>query len=170
MKMKSVLLTATLFVLSAFAVAQNFTNNFFSTTFVGTVTASQARNDSGTSTQYYFDADNSNVMQNVDIRLVDHDIPFGFASTDFYADRDIEQMTAKHPGVTVSNRGTGVYQGHQFTYLVFTYTENGSSWTMRDRYIFIGSREAYFVTQVSLASYDDSAEWGTFANQMNIVR
>ena len=170
MKLKSMFLAATLFVLSAFAVAQNFTNNYFSTTFVGTVETNQNRNDSNTSTNYYYDSRNANVMQSVDIRFVDHDIPYGTASTDFYANDDFNRMATSYPGATFSNRTTGVFQGHPFTYQVINYTYNGTALTVRNRYVYIGAREVYFVSQTSLASYDDSSEWGALANQMNIAR
>ena len=170
MKLKSVLLAITLFVLSALAVAQNFTNNYFSATFVGTVTNSEKRNDTNTSTNYYFDARNTNVLQDVDIRLVDHNIPYGITSTDFYANNDFNLRAKTNPGATVSDRGTGTYQGHPFTYQVIRYSEGGYNYTERNRYIYIGAREVYFVTQTSLASYDDNAEWVALVSQMNIVR
>jgi hypothetical protein len=147
-----------------------FTNNYFSTNFVGQVETSQARNDSNTSSQYYFDAHNDNVLQSVDIRLVDHDIPYGLDATNYYANDDFNRRQQSTPGATAGNRSTGVYQGHPFTYQVITYTINGVVFTERNRYIYINAREVYFVVQTSLAAYDDSSEWGTFANAMNIIR
>ena len=164
MKLKSMLIAATLVLLTAFAVAQNFTNNYFTATFTGTVQSSTVRNDANTSTNYDFSARSANLVQNIDVRLVDHDINVDYSSTNFYADID-----AQHG--TVQNRSTGTYQGHPFTYTCITYTSStGSVLSERNRYIMIGPREVYFVTQTSLASYDDKAEWDAFESSINIVR
>lgn len=166
MKLKSMLLAASMLVLTAFAVAQTFSNNYFDANFVGAVTSSTQRNDANTSTNYFYNASDANVYQTIDVRLVDHDIPVDYSSTNFYADAD-----ARRSGVEVMSRSTGVYQGHPFTYLCIKYTNaSGQVLTERNRYIVVGPREAYFVTQTSLASYDDNAEFNTLENSLNIKR
>jgi len=161
--LKSTLLAASLLVLSAFGIAQAFTNNYFDATFVGTVTSATSRNTANTSTNYDFTASDTNIFQDIDVRLVDHDIAMDYSSTDFYADIDARRGE-------VLARSTGVYQGHPFTYICVKYTDGGSVLTERDRYIMIGPREVYFITQRSLASYDDKAQWDAFESSLNIRR
>jgi hypothetical protein len=157
-------LAASLLVLSAFAVAQTFSNNYFDANFVGAVTSSNNRNDANTSTNYFYNASDANVYQTIDVRLVDHDIPVDYSSTNFYANEDAQRGE-------VLSRSTGVYQGHPFTYLCIKYTTNkGYVLTERNRYIIIGPREVYFITQSSLASYDDNAEFLALENSLNIKR
>ncbi len=113
---KITVLAAPLVVLSALSFAQvSWSNNYFSTTFVGPVTFTQNRNDANTSSGYIYDASNNNVAQTVVVRLVDHDIPYGTASTDFYEQEDLR----RNPSETPTNFAHGTYQGHPFTYVVF---------------------------------------------------
>ena len=164
MKLKSMFLAASLLVLSAFAVAQTFSSNYFDANFVGAVTSSNKRNDANTSTDYMYNASNDNVVQYVISRVVDHDIPVDYSSTNFYANEDAQKGE-------VLSRSTGMYQGHPFTYLCIKYTTKaGYVLTERDRYIIIGPREVYFISQTSLASYDDNAEFLALENSLNIKR
>ena len=77
MKLKSMFLAASMLVLSAFAVAQTFSNNYFDASFVGAVTSATSRNNANTSTNYDFTASDTNIFQDIDVRLVDHDIAVG---------------------------------------------------------------------------------------------
>ena len=163
MKLKSMFLAASMLVLSAFAVAQTFSNNYFDASFAGAVTSATSRNNANTSTNYDYTASTSNIFQDIDVRLIDHDIAVDYSSTDFYANIDASRGT-------VLSRSAGTYQGHPFTYLCVQYTDGGSVITERNRYIMIGPREVYFVTQRSLSSYDDKAEWDAFEASLNIKR
>jgi hypothetical protein len=170
MKLKSILLVATLFVLSAFAGAQNFSNNYFSATFAGPVTVDNVRrNNENTSSEYVYEASTNNVYQTIDVRLVDHDIPVGLSSTEWYANDQDAQMAKQFPGAVEVNRSNGVYQGHPFTYICIRYTYEGTEYTQRRRMIYISQREVYFITQTSRMSYDDNADFATL-EQLNIIR
>lgn len=167
MKLKSLLLIATLFVFSTLALSQNFTNNYFSSTFVAPVTFTQTTQP--TSIQYEYAAGTNRVGQSVDIRLVDHDIPYGFAATEWYANADFAKMSTDFPGASLLSRNIGTYQGHPFTEIRVRYNKGAFVFIERVRYIYIGAREIYFVNEVASVSYDDSVEWSALVN-MNIVR
>lgn len=169
MKLKSLLLITVLFVLSAFAAAQTtqFSNNYFDVTFnEGPVTAhTPSQNDAKTSTNYAYSAENDVVFQDVTVRLIDHDIPTDYSSTNFYADDSL-----KH-GEKEINRSTGTYQGHIFTYNCVTFVDDdGITYSTRTRYILINSREVYFIFQITRADYDDKAMWDQFEATLNIKR
>jgi len=135
----------------------------FDATFVGAVTSATSRSTANTSTNYDFTASDTNIFQDIDVRLVDHDIAVDYSSTDFYADIDARQRRSAR---AVNRRVSG-------TPLHLHLCEVHGRWsvlTERDRYIMIGPREVYFITQRSLASYDDKAQWDAFESSLNIRR
>lgn len=141
-------------------------NNAFDATFIGDVVTSQARNDANTSTAYQFTSDSTDVMQQIVVREIDHDIDVNLASSNFYAD----QYTVYGDTAKVINRSTGTYQGHPYTYTCVTFVKEGVTISERARYIIVNAREVYFISQYSLASFDDKAIWDTFEASLNIKK
>jgi hypothetical protein len=166
MKLKSLFLISAMFVLSAVSMAQTpFSNNYFDATFNGGAVASTTEpNDAHTSTNYDYESDATDFAQVVTVRLIDHDIAVDLSSSNFYADADSKR------GEVIS-RSTGSWQGHPFTYTCTKIVgTNGVAYTVRARYIIVGPREAYFISQTSRADYDDKALWDTFESSLNIKR
>jgi hypothetical protein len=164
MKLKSLLLTASLFILSAFSMAQTpYSNNSFAVTFTGgAVTSSVQPNDAKTSTNYDYTSSNADVSQTVDTRIIDHDIAVSQASSDFYADLDTSLGT-------VINRSAGLWQGHPFTYTFVKFVgNNGLTYSLRTRFIIVRPREAIFIMQTSLMTFEDQAIWEQFEGTLNI--
>jgi flavin-dependent dehydrogenase len=164
--MKSLMLTIALFVLSAVSMAQTpFSNNYFDATFAGgPVVATTSLNDARTSTNYIYTSDSANVEETVLVRLIDHDIEVSLASSNFYADLDNARGA-------VMARSTGTWQGCPFTYtFVKVIGADGVAYSVRHRYIIVGPREAYFITQASLMTFEDQAVWEAFEGSLNIKR
>jgi hypothetical protein len=163
--LKSLILIAATFLLSAVSMAQtSYNNNYFGVSFSGgAVTTATAPNDARTSMNYDYISENSNVRQVVDVRLIDHDINVDLSSSNFYADQDNAR------GVVVS-RSTGTYQGHPFTYTFtkITPTDGTAPYSVRRRYIIVGPRETIWIMQTSLMTFDDQALWENFENTLNI--
>jgi len=141
-------------------------NQAFDVTFAGNgeVKTESGANDAGTSRSYAWESSTSDVYQYVTVRIVNHDIAVDFTSSNFYANEDLKDGTN-----TELNRSTGYWQGHPFTYSAVSFVGgNGATLTTRTRYIIVSAREVIFISQTSLASFDDNAIWQTFETSLNI--
>ncbi len=181
MKIKSLVFAVIVLLLATFAGAQQCGNtgpnagfattpysaNYFSATFNGPVTFTEAgRSDDNQSSNYTYLSKNANVVQLVTVRIVDHDIPPDQTSADFYANDD------RTPGEDTSYRKTGTWCSDHgdvpYTYTFHVYTRNGSELRKRTRNIIVNSRTVIFLEQIALNSYDDRNEWLDFEYSLRI--
>jgi hypothetical protein len=176
MKIKALFLALAFSVLAIAGMAgagtfQNtpYSTNSFSATFNANVTAdAPVASDDNQSTNYSFWSYNptQTVGQLVIVRIVNHDIPVDLTSSDFYADDD-------RTGGTITNRSTGEYQGHPFTYTRRDYVDNGVELSKRTRFIIVNSREVIFIMQIAPftdgpVGSGDQPQWFEFEDSLSI--
>ena len=168
---KALLVAVVAFALSTVASAQSintfFSNNYFSATFDSVVTAEPAsRNNENTSSDYLFHSETPAIWEGVNVRIVDHDIPVGFQSTDFYADNQARQASGDS-GIVISRSQT-YYQGHPVTYICTSFADRGQTYWVRTRYILVNARVTIWVKMISLQADSDQNEWERFENSVTI--
>lgn len=164
---KALLVAVVAVTLSTFASAQSYDNSYFSAVFNAPVTTNTTkRNPDNTSTDYDFGSDTPAIAEWVTIRIIDHDIPNAFQSSDFYADQ--QARAATDSGGTVINRSQTWYQGHPVTYICTARPKDGKTYWIRTRYIIVSAREAIFITMISLQDDSNQAEWERFEATLNI--
>lgn len=134
----------------------------FSAIFNGTVKVSGVeRSEDNQSSNTVYSSLNNYSLQTIIVRFIDHDIAVNQASADFYADDD-------RVGGTITNRSTGTWEGHIYTYTMHHYVKDGYSLTQRCRYIIVNSREVIFLEQISSEDYADHDEWLDFEYSLRI--
>lgn len=178
MKLKAMVM---LFVFSILALAgmagagtfQNipYSTSNFSVMFNGSVQLmnNAVRSANNQSTNYTYGSQVGDVAQLVTVRFIDYDIPVTQESADFYANDDAK-------GNDVTNRSTGVYQGHLFTYTRTRVVEDGVATAKRTRFIIVSPREVIFISQItpfvdltnSAIGTADQPQWIEFEDSLNI--
>ena len=169
MKIKQIVLTFVLMLMgftgliAASPATQNtpYTNSEFSATFNGPVTLDPRTQEKSTEIIYQSEVDN--VYQAVVVRHVNYDLEVSPANADFYADND--SMPA---GDVPSDRSSGVYQGHYYTYLGHTFVIDGTTYTKRVRNIVVNAREVIFIEQITPQNLNDQQAWADFETSLNI--
>jgi hypothetical protein len=177
MKMKPLVLAATFLLLSVFAAAQCgvdeqnlqtsgpntglantlYSTDYFSVIFNGPVTAEAFRSTDNRSTNYVYSSSNANVVQMVNVRILDGDIPNDRSSAEFYANDD------RTPGEDLSSRTDSYFWcGHPYVYTTHVYPLNGRDMRERSRIIIVNSRTVIFLVQIAPDSYSDHDEWLDF--------
>lgn len=167
MKLKAIVMTLVLSLLAVVGVASAslqttaYSNSEFSAKFNGSVTLDPHTQEK--STEIIYESNLGQVFQGVVVRHVSYDLAVTQANADFYADND--SMPA---GDVSSNRSSGTYQGHYYTYLYHTYTDGGVEYTKRVRNIVVNSREVIFIWQIAPTEMNDRDEWIEFENSLDI--
>ncbi len=113
MKIRSVMFTVIVLLLSALALTQEKVTEtpVFSATFNGAVKTFTDENNAKTSSQDFYQSFNKGVEETVVVRHINDDIPVDQSSLDFYA-----AQAAKH-GEILDDRRNGAIQGHIYTYV-----------------------------------------------------
>jgi hypothetical protein len=158
----SLWLAAIGFLLSVTAFAQQstpYSTPNFSATFNNAVTTDTSSQTNSVS--YSYKSVTESVAQTVTVRIVDHDIAVSHESSNFYANDD-------RTGGTMSDVKQDYSQGHPFTYSCHTYDFSGVRLTKRTRFIIVNARTVIFISQISAAAYNDTAEWTAFENSLII--
>jgi hypothetical protein len=139
-----------------------FSNQYFSATFNANPTVGTgARSDTAMNYTVSSYTESPVVGQSITVRIVDHDIPVDYTSSDFYANND-------STGGEVITTSRNVWEGHPFTYVARKFTVNGETFQKRERYIIVNSREAIFLTEIIPAGQDDQNEWLDFEYSLRI--
>jgi len=171
-KVLAVLILALAFVASAFAQTQTtpYSNNNFSATFNNEVTYSTYSNP--TNINYVYTSTSAQgVKQVVNVRIVDHDIPVDYSSSDFYMNHETSSLLDTFDGTLVADGiARNLYQGHPFTYAFFDKApgSNGTMWSERIRFIIVNSREVIFIYQIAPEEVNDQQEWFAFEETLSI--
>jgi hypothetical protein len=139
-----------------------YSTSTFSATFNGPVKVLDSyRSEDNQSSNTVYSSVNENAAQIIIVRFIDHDIAVNQESADFYADDD-------RVGGTITNRSTGSWEGHIYTYTMHHYVKDGYALTQRCRYIIVNSREVIFIEQISSEDYNDQNEWLDFEYSLRI--
>src|ERR1700683_2381695 len=135
----------------------------FSAVFNNTVTADAPVQNTRSVANAYTSNDGTH-FEMVTFRVVDHDIPVDYTSSDFYANNSQNGGWVIDPTVTTEK----LYQGHPFTYTYMTKTVYGIQYALRSRYIIVNSREAIFIQMSSPAADSNYDYWENFENTLSI--
>ena len=163
-------LFALLFLVSTLGFAQGtYNNSRFSAIFNGPVTVTTVTHATNTDTNYT--SVNGNVEEQVIVRVVDHDIPVDFSSTEFYRDRD----ASSDEKLMTEVNSNGYYQGHPYSYGDVLGTDNGVSYYRFERSIVVNSRTAIFIRMIRPVNESNNKtaagavqEWQDFENTLDI--
>jgi hypothetical protein len=149
-----------------------YSTSSFSATFNGTVDVDSHRSSGGTSNNVEYSSFANGITEIVIVRTVDHDIDVNLTSSQFYRNN-------VGGGATLLDKynSDGAYQGHPFSYGLFTYTKDGVDYSLRSRFIIVNSRTAIFI-QMVMPTEKANAEpktpndalvvWQDFENSLNI--
>lgn len=169
---KSTLLIATMFLASLGMSQTSFSGPRFSASFNGAVKVNApTRNPANTSTSTSYVSVKGNVVEEVTMRTVDHDIAVDLTSSQFYRDSFASTVS----GSTFTNRNSdGTYQGRPYSYGNYSYTDGGVKTWVFARFIIVDSRTVVMIflqipeSEVQLNDKEVLPEWQRFENSLSI--